>query len=66
MSVLGYAFGALAGTALLGVILLIVGFMLIGLLAPLGGFVAHERELHAPKVRRVPARAGFRRTALHH
>ena len=70
MSAIGYAIGALGGTALLGVVLLVVGFILIGLLAPIGGFVAHEREVHrthaVPKPRRVPAPAGFHRTALHH
>lgn len=68
MSAVAYAVSAVLGTALLAVVVVMVGLISIGLLAPIGGFVAHERAIHhAPRpVRRGPAPAGFHRTALHH
>ena len=57
---------AIAGVAFLGVILLILGFLSFGILAPIGGFAKSRADAHRALARKTPAtRSHVGRAALH-
>jgi len=61
------ALGAVIGTVLIGIVVLILAFLMMGILAPLGGFIESRSAAHRALVRSRPARRSHTgRVALHH
>ena len=58
---------AIAGVVFLGAILLILGFLSFGILAPIGGFAKSRADAHRALARKTPATGSHvGRAALHH
>lgn len=60
-------FGVLVGTVLLGVVVLILGFLVIGMLSPIGALATSVSEHRRPRaIGPRTVSVDFRRMAPHH